>query len=181
MSDLRKMDRQIFFAPSNNSSFSSLQGASLPGRPGGASAIGIIDMEGALSQEEVINAIFDIAVRIFGARELALYTVEWDLSTLHLIGSRGVGAEVLINMRKGRMGAAAFSGKEYIAEGPASAHGTATEDRLAMCVPFVFNGTSAFVLAVYGYVSRSHLHGSDLEIVEFLRTHAATALNRQTE
>ena len=76
MSDLRNIDQRNFFAPSNSSSFSSLQGASLPGRPVRPSAAGIIDMEGALSQDEVINAIFDIAAGIFGARELALYAVE---------------------------------------------------------------------------------------------------------
>ena len=112
--------------------------------------------------------------------KLLFTEMEWDFSTLHLIGSRDLGAQVLINMREGRIGEVAFSGKEYIAKQPASPHGSAGEDRLAMCVPFLFNGTSAFVLAVYGYVSRSHLHGSDLEIVEFLRTHAATALNRQS-
>lgn len=174
MSDLHNIDRPGVFSPSDSSSFTALQP-----RHGGPLAAYSAGMDGALSQDEVINAIFDIADRIFGARELALYSVEWDFSTLHLIGSRDVGAQVLINMREGRIGEVAFSGKEYVAKQPASPHGLATEDRLAMCVPFLFNGTSAFVLAVYGYVSRSHLHGSDLEIVEFLRTHAATALNRQ--
>jgi hypothetical protein len=82
-------------------------------------------------------------------------------------------------MRKGRIGEVAFSGKEYVAGEPVSPHGLATEDRLAMCVPFLFNGTSAFVLAVYGTVALSHLQGSGPEIVEFLKTNAATALNGQ--
>ncbi len=180
MSNLRNMDRRSFFASSNNSSFSSFQGSALHGRPGEPSTTSFIDMDGALTYDEAINAIFEIAGRIFGACELALYTVEWDFSTLHLIGSRGVGAQVLINMRKGRIGEVAFSGKEYVAGEAVSAHGSATEDRLAMCVPFLFNGTSAFVLAVYGTVALSHLQGSGPEIVEFLKTNAATALHRQT-
>lgn len=174
MSDLRNIDRRNFFPPSSGSSLSPFQGP-----PGGPSSISLADMDGALNQDEAISAIFDIACRLFGARELALYAVEWDFSALHLIGSRGIGGEVLIHMRRGRIGEAAFSGKEYIAENSVFAHGPAREDRLSMCVPFLFNGTSAFVLAIYGSVSLGCLEGNESEIVEFLKIHAAAALNRQ--
>src|SRR5258708_12724091 len=148
MSNLRNMDRRSFFASANNSSVAALQGSALHGRPGEPSTTSFIDMDGALTYDEAINAIFEIAGRIFGACELALYTVEWDFSTLHLIGSRGVGAQVLINMRKGRIGEVAFSGKEYVAGEAVSAPGSATEDRLSISVPFLLNATPPLFLAV---------------------------------
>src|SRR5258708_34017974 len=101
MSNLRNMDRRSFFASSNNSSFSSFQGSALHGRPGEPSTTSFIDMDGALTYDEAINAIFEIAGRIFGACELALYTREREFSTVHLIGSQGVGVRGMFNMMKG--------------------------------------------------------------------------------
>jgi hypothetical protein len=136
-------------------------------------------LRGALNRDEVIDAIFDIVRSLLGSEEAALYVVEWDFSTLRLIGSRGVGPQVLMNMRAGRIGSVAFSGKEYVAETPVPQSGAATDERLTFCIPFIYGNVSAFVLAVYGIgTQKDRLEERDFNVIQFFKDHAAAALNR---
>lgn len=136
----------------------------------------------AANRNEAVETVFDIAATLIGAGESALYMAEWNLAMLRLIGSRGIGAHVLLKMGSGRIGEAALSGKEYVVDTGVPPSGFATDDRLTLCVPLVCDDTSAFVLAVYGLLPhKKHLQKNDLEVVRFLKDCAAPRLLRLNE
>jgi hypothetical protein len=142
----------------------------------------VVRLNATASQSEAVDTIFEIATSLIGASEAALYTVEWNLAMLRLLGSRGIGAHVLVKMGAGRIGEAALTGKEYIAGTGVPGSGHATDDRLTLCVPLIHNDTPAFVFAVYGLLPhKQQLHRNDLAVVRFLKERTATVLLRFQE
>jgi hypothetical protein len=139
-------------------------------------------LNSAASLNEAVDAVFETAASLMGAGEAALYTIEWELAMLRLIGSRGIGAHVLVKMGSGRIGEAALHGKEYVAGTGVPAAGQATDDRLTVCLPLIYDDKPAFILAVYGLLpQKKHLHKDDLAVLRFLRDRAAAALLRLHE
>jgi len=142
----------------------------------------VVRLNATASQSEAVDTIFEIAISLIGAGEVALYTVEWKLAMLRLIGSRDIGAHVLVKMGAGRIGEAALTGKEYVVDTEVAPPGQATDDRLTLCIPLIHNDTPAFVLAVYGLLpQKRHLQKGDLAVVRFLKERSAPALLRFQE
>lgn len=136
----------------------------------------------AKSRTEAVEAIFEIVGTQIGGAEAALYVIESDFSTLRLIGSRGIGAHVLIRMGAGRIGEAAISGKEYVVDTGVPPGGKATDDRLTLCLPLSCDETPSFVLAVYGLLPpKQHLQKKDATVLRFLKDQAGPALSRLPE
>ncbi|MBZ5525963.1 MAG: hypothetical protein LAP21_27380 [Acidobacteriia bacterium] len=136
-------------------------------------------LNSAANRNEAVEAVFEIGASLIGAGEAALYMVEWNLAMLRLIGSRGIGAHVLVKMGSGRIGETALSGKDYVIDTGVPLSGHATDDRLTLCIPLDYDDTPAFVFAVYGLLPhKRHLQKNDLAVVRFLKDRAAAHILR---
>ena len=139
-------------------------------------------LKAAKNRREAVEAIFEIVGAQIGGAEAALYAVESGFSTLRLIGSRGIGAHVLIRKGAGRIGEAAVTGKEYVVDTSVPPSGKATDDRLTICLPLSGGETPSFVLAVYGLLPPGkHLLKKDATALRFLKDQAGPMLSRLPE
>jgi GAF domain-containing protein len=137
-------------------------------------------LHGTLDAAEVEIAIEEIVANLIGCEEMAIFEVASGGDRLDLIRATGVDADPLrrLSTEEGLLGKAARTGQRWL-RGMDSPEGElAAEKQLTACVPLVLGDTVMGLLALFKLLPQKSAgyQDLDLELMDLLASHAATAL-----
>ena len=134
-------------------------------------------IHGSLEREEVLTTLREILINLIGTEEFAVFEREGDGAVLQCATAFGVdpGGVKAVRLGEGRLGAVISAGEPYVAQ--PDLENTATPHPLAACVPLRIGDRVVGAIVVYRLLShKPSLDRADLELLNLLATHGATAL-----
>jgi GAF domain-containing protein len=130
-----------------------------------------------LDRTAVLQALEEIAASLVGCEELAVFELIGEPPVLAPVATVGIPAGDLgiVQVGDGEVGACARDGELLVA--PARSAHARNVRALSACIPLRVDGRTTGVLALYRLLDhKDHLTAGDMQILELLGTHAATAL-----
>ena len=134
-------------------------------------------IHGSLERIDVLDTLREILINVVGTEQFAIFEREGTTSTLRPVSSLGVDDARLLDVRLGEAGLGAYiaCGEPYVPS--YDAERTSLTRDMAACVPLRVGDRVVGAIVVYRLLShKAALEESDLELLNLLATHAATAL-----
>lgn len=133
-------------------------------------------LHGTLDREAVLTTIKEIVINLIGSEELGVFEVSEDGNALELVTSFGISETTFarLNMVTDPIARLAASGETYVAGSSAAPQGL---PRLTVCLPLKLDGRVTGAVVLFSLLDhKPGLQELDLELLDLLGTHAATAL-----
>lgn len=125
-----------------------------------------------LDRPGVLGAIREILSDLIGSQAMAVFEIDAAGDALSLVESIGVDADSMrrIALGTGLIGTVAETGAAYFSD---------SESQVIACVPLKIGASVTGAIAVFRLLEqKQQLEMSDLELLDFMSTHAALALYR---
>jgi transcriptional regulator with GAF, ATPase, and Fis domain len=139
-------------------------------------------LHGTCNRDEVLRAIREVLGFFVGCDQAAIFELDEDAEYLKLVDAWGVDREIYwrVPVGRGRIGRAILSGEMYVAADHPAEAGPRHQDEegLTACVPLKLEGRVSGAIALFRLQAQKdgRLAAADLELLNLLATHAATAL-----
>lgn len=143
-------------------------------------AVATARLHGLLQREQVREGIQDLVVNLVGSEEVAILELSPDGTALELTRSLGVDPTPLsrLPLEAGRIGRALAEDRTWLAGDDAEEAAVPAHERtLSACVPLRLGPVRVGAVAIFRLLPhKERLDSLDRELLEQLRTHAATTL-----
>jgi putative methionine-R-sulfoxide reductase with GAF domain len=136
-------------------------------------------LHGTLDRKEVVAAVQEIIANLVGSEEAALYELDSETQTLHVVESFGLDREQCppVALGTGLIGLAARTGEILVVDPGQPSGATGVESRLTACVPLKLDDKVTGVIAVFSLLpQKGGIEDLDRELFDLLATQAAFAL-----
>jgi GAF domain-containing protein len=130
-----------------------------------------------LDRTAVLQALEEIVASLVGCEELAVYELMGEPAVLAPVSTVGIpsGELGIVRLGEGQIGTCAVDGSLHVA--PALPPAARDGRRISACIPLRVDGRTTGVLALFRLLDhKDRLTAGDVQILELLGTHAATAL-----